>query len=103
MYHTDIYSYSVCNTQIYSAAVDLILTTGNTVSVYDTVISICIVYDTQMYPAAGDLIVTAASTVTSCVSRSHSVYLTSALMRCTVCLHNSYVTGRGTQFCVNYL
>lgn len=103
MYHTDIYSYSVCNTQIYSAAVDLILTTGNTVSVYDTVISISTVYNTHMYPAADDLILTAASTVTLHVSHNQSRYLTSALMRCTVCLHNSNVAGRDTQFCIKYL
>jgi hypothetical protein len=56
-----------------------------------------------MYLAAGDLTLTAASTVTSCVSHNHSGYLTSALMRGTVCLHNSNVTGRDTQFCVKYL
>jgi len=102
MYHTDVYSYSVCNTQIYSAAVYLILTAGNTVNVYDTVISICTVYNIQMYPAGGDLIPTVASTVTLCVSHNHSGYLTSALVRCTVCLHNSNATGRDTQFCVKY-
>lgn len=101
--HRHLHLNSVCNTQIYSAAVDLILTTGNTVSMYDTFISICIVYNTQMYPATGDLILMAASTVTSCVSHSYSGYLTSVLMRCTVCLHNSNVTGRDTQFCVKYL
>ena len=49
---------------------------------------------TQMYPAAGDRILTAASTVTLCVSHNHSGYHISALMRCTVCLHNSNATGR---------
>ena len=90
-----------CNTQIHSAAVYLILTAASTVSVCDTVISICTVYNTQMYPAAGDL--TVASTVTSCVSHNHSSYLTLALMRGTVCLHNSNATGRDTQFRVEYL
>ena len=56
-----------------------------------------------MYPVAGDLILTAASTVTSCVSHNHSGYPASALMRCTVCLHNSNFTGRDTQFCLKYL
>ena len=90
-------------TSCVSAAVDLILTTGKTVSVYDRVISICTVYNTQKSLAAGDLILTAASTVTLCVSHSHSGYLTSAFMRCTVCLHNSNVTGRDTQFYTKYL
>ena len=103
VYHTHVYSYSVCNTQMYSAAVYLILTAGYTLSIYETVISICTVYNTHMYPAAGDLILTVASTVTSCVSHNHSGYLTSALMRCTLSLHNSNATERDTQFCVEYL
>jgi hypothetical protein len=77
VYHTDIYSYIVCITQIYSAAVDLILTTGNTVSVYDIFVSSCTVCNKEMSPAVGDLILTAASTVTRtlCVSQNHSGYL----------------------------